>query len=57
MASTWLEEICKPSRRFKRFTAEDLVIQTKVQPKKAVNLRSSNANEDGDIFADEDDEE
>jgi hypothetical protein len=55
LASTWLEEICKPSRRFKRFTADDLVIQTnKVQPKKPVNLRSNNSNEDGDIFADED---
>ncbi len=33
------------------------MIQTKVQPKKAVNLRSNIGNEDGDIFADEDEEE
>ena len=58
LASAWLEEICRPSRRFKKFTAEDLVIQTKAQPKKAVTLRSSNDNEvGGDIFADEDEEE
>jgi hypothetical protein len=54
LASTWLEEIYRPSRRFKRFTADDLIIQNKVLPKKAVSLRSNNANENAEIFADED---
>ena len=54
LASTWLEEIYRPSRRFKRFTPDDLIIQNKVMPKKAVSLRSNNPNENGDIFADED---
>ena len=43
LASSWLEEICKPSRRFKKLTPDDLIIQTiKVLPKKPTNLRSQN---------------
>jgi hypothetical protein len=55
LASTWLEEICKPSRRFKRFTPDDLIIQTKIMPKKTTNpnLRSNIA-EEAHIFAEED---
>jgi chromodomain-helicase-DNA-binding protein 7 len=52
LASSWLEEIYKPSRRFKKLTPDDLVIQARTVTKKAVNLRSNN--EEADIFADED---
>lgn len=52
LATSWLEEIYKPSRRFKKITLEDLAIQTKVAPKKVSTLRSLNNEEADNIFAD-----
>ena len=49
LASNWMEEICKPSRRFKKLTPEDLVIGKKTGMKK-VNLRSEG--DDDNIFVD-----
>ncbi len=43
LAANWLEEIYKPSRRFKKITPEDLMIQAKSVPKKQAALRSNNA--------------
>ena len=54
IARNWLEEIERPSRRFKKVTPEDLVIQGKGTVKKAVNLRSNN---EDNIFADEEEVE
>jgi hypothetical protein len=60
LAGSWLEEVYKPSRRFKKITIEDLAVQSKAAPKKQVtSLRSSaNNNEEGDnIFDEIEDEE
>ena len=60
MAGSWLEEVYKPSRRFKKITLEDLAVQAKIAPKKQVtSLRSNvNNNEEGDnIFDEVEDEE
>ena len=54
LATSWLEEIAKPSRRFKKITHEDLIIQNKTAKKQTI----TRANNDQDnIFADEEDEE
>ena len=51
LASSWLEEICKPSRRFKRMTPEDLEIPKKLNLKKTVPTRSQRNDDKADIFA------
>lgn len=52
MSSAWLEEIYKPSRRFKKMTADDLDMNKKgnMGGKRIVNTRSEQKN--GDIFVD-----
>ena len=57
LASSWLEEICKPSRRFKKMTAEELDIPKKSGVKKAVPTRSQRNDDKGDIFADSENED
>ena len=50
LAANWIEEIAKPSRRFKKITQEDLIIQTKNSVKKQAVTRSNN--DQDNIFAD-----
>lgn len=50
LSSAWLEQLCKPSRRFKKITIQDLTIQAKNVPKKQTTLRSSNNEEADNIF-------
>lgn len=51
LADAWMEEIAKPSRRFKKMTVEDLEIDKKIQNKKHVITRSEP--KDGeDIYVD-----
>ena len=46
LATNWLEEIVKPSRRFKKITPEDLVIQSSKNVSKKQTVTRSN-NEEG----------
>ena len=55
IALNWIQEIVKPSRRFKKITPEDLIISAKGVVAKKLTVTRSN-NEDN-IFADEDEEE
>ena len=54
LATSWAEEIGKPSRRFKKITPEDVIIQSKSTIKKQTVTRSNN---EDNIFADEEEEE
>jgi chromodomain-helicase-DNA-binding protein 7 len=40
LAMSWLEEICKPTRRFKKMTADDLEIDRRGAGKKTVTLHT-----------------
>lgn len=52
LADAWMEEIAKPSRRFKKMTVEDLEVDKKILSKKNVITRSEP--KDGeDIYVDE----